>query len=82
MEVRGTFDGVREHHGRRIYLRYLNYYTAELALPMPSGTVTRVDLYAPHDRLEELRGRSGRPVTIWVKPGFLGFEYVTDFEFQ
>lgn len=78
-EVSGTFDGVREHHGRR---RIWNYYTADLSLPMPSGKVVRVELYTARDRLEELRGRSGRPVIIWVKPGLLGFEYVADFEFR
>ena len=76
-EVSGTFDGVREH-----YRKHGNYYTADLLVPSPSGEVIRVELSTPRDRVEELRARSGRPVTIWVKPGFLGFAYVTDFEFQ
>lgn len=64
------------------YCKHGNYYTADLLVPSPSGQVIRVELYTPRNRVEELRARSGRPVTIWAKPGFLGFAYVTDFEFQ
>lgn len=74
-EVSGQFEAIVE---RRRY-RSISY-AAVLRVPTQSGGVTDVRIPLTKSRADELRAHQGRDASVWIKPGFFGFEHVTDFK--